>query len=204
RRTNGEEAGGGRGAEFRVVALEVRRLALDLAKATEEIGRTMDASRRSLLALQTTASEGTRHVDGAQGAISLGVSALDHAAAAASARRADDATLAEAGTELTILTSAIRERATGSAKGTGDLADRLAALDQSLTSADAAARDIEHALRAVATSTQRARETIDTMTTTVAAPAAPLVPTAKPATKVQRKKRARAARHVAPAVAAKP
>lgn len=151
----------GGGAEFRVVALEVRRLAVSLAKATEDISRTVDGARRSLQSLHAAASEGQRHVEAAQGAISLGVIALDHATTAASDRRGDDAALAEAGTELTILTSAIRERSAGAAKGTGDVADRLATLDQSLSAAEAAARAIEQALVNVQQSALRARETVN-------------------------------------------
>ena len=58
----------GGGAEFRVVALEVRRLAVSLAKATEDISRTVDGARRSLQSLHAAASEGQRHVEAAQGA----------------------------------------------------------------------------------------------------------------------------------------
>jgi hypothetical protein len=182
------------------VALEVRRLALDLTKATDEIGRAVDGARRSLQALHASAAEGGRHVEAAQSAVSLGVTALDHAAAAAAARRADDATLAESGTELTILTSAIRERAIGSAKGTGDLADRLATLDQSLSTAEGAAREIEQALTAATASVARANDVIGTMLTAAAAanPVAPLL-----APKKARKKRAKHVRQVAPAVGAK-
>lgn len=151
----------GGGSEFRVVSLEVRRLAVSLAKATEGISRTIDGARRSLHSLHTAASEGERHVEAAQGAMSLGVIALDHATAATSGRRGDDAELAEAGTELTILTSAIRERATGAAKGTGDVADRLATLDHSLGAAEAAARDLEQALVSVQASALRARDAVN-------------------------------------------
>jgi methyl-accepting chemotaxis protein len=151
----------GGGAEFRVVALEVRRLAVSLAKATEDICRTVDGARRSLQSLHAAASEGERHVEAAQAAMSLGVIALDHATAAASGRRGDDAALAEAGTELTILTSAIRERSAGAAKGTGDVADRLATLEQTLSAAEAAARDIEQALVNVQQSALRARESVN-------------------------------------------
>lgn len=151
----------GGGAEFRVVALEVRRLAVSLAKATEDISRTVDGARRSLQALHSAASEGERHVEAAQGAMSLGVIALDHATAVASGRRGDDAALAEAGTELTILTSAIRERSVGAAKATGDVADRLATLEQTLSAAEAAARDIEQALVDVQQSALRAHETVN-------------------------------------------
>ena len=160
---SGNAASEGRGAEFRVVALEVRRLALELGKATEDISRIVDAARRSLQAFSSSAQEGGRHIEAAQGAVSLGVTALEHATAAASARRADDDTLAEAGTELTILTSAIRERATGSAKGIGDLADRLATLDQSLSVAQSAAREMEQALAATSASAARASDVIATV-----------------------------------------
>ncbi|MEW5917672.1 MAG: hypothetical protein AB1762_14805, partial [Gemmatimonadota bacterium] len=139
----------GQGAEFRVVALEVRRLAMDLASATEEMVRTAEAARRALQTLHDNGSAGTRHVEAAQAAMTLGVAALEHATAATEARRIDDAGLAEAGTELTILTSAIRERAVGSAKGIGDLADRLSLLEQSLGGADLAGRQIDQALAAV-------------------------------------------------------
>ncbi len=155
----------GRGAEFRVVALEVRRLAAGLSKATEDIARRVETSRRSLQALRAGAADGDRHVQAAQGAVSLGSTALDHATAATTARRADDSALAEAGTELTILTSAIRERATGSAKGIGDLSDRLATLDQALAATETAGRDIEQALSVVETSVTHARETINAMLT---------------------------------------
>jgi hypothetical protein len=96
---------------------------------------------------------------------------LDKATAAASARRIDDGSLAEAGTELTILTSAIRERAVGSAKGVGDLADRLAALETSLGGADNTGRQIEQALATVEASVVRTRETVAAMM--MVAPVAP-------------------------------
>ena len=159
------EGGGGQGAEFRVVALEVRRMALDLAKGTEEITRTIDAARRSLLALHTAAGEGARRAQSVEAALSLGVTALDHATAATSARRVDDGSLAEAGAELTILTSAIRERATGASKGVGDIADRLMTLEHSLAAAEAAARDVEEAISVVEFSSMRAKETVTALST---------------------------------------
>lgn len=165
------EGGRGGGAEFRVVALEVRRLAVDLARITEDIARIVDHARRSLQAVHTAATEGQRRVESVQTALALGVTALDQAKAATSARRSDDASLAEAGAELTILTSAIRERALGAAKGSGDVADRLTLLEQSLAAADAAARDIEQALSVVEFSSMRAKETVAAFA--VAAPAAP-------------------------------
>jgi methyl-accepting chemotaxis protein len=180
----GIEASEGRGAEFRVVALEVRRLALDLGKATDDITRLVEGARRSLQAFNGAAVDGGRHIEAAQGAVSLGVSALDHATTAASARRLDDATLAEAGTELTILTSAIRERATGFAKGSGDIADRLLKLDQSLASAADAAREMELSLQTAMASVARSNEVIGTMVTSMAT-SEPVLP-AKPV----RKKRA--------------
>jgi len=168
----------GRGAEFRVVALEVRRLAQDLSKATEEIARRVETSRRSLHALHAGVAEGERHVVAAQGAISLGVTALDHATTATTTRRADDAALAESGTELTILTSGIRERATGTAKGIGDLNDRLTTLDQALAAMDTGGRDIEQALTVVEASVTHAREVVSAMLTssTTQPPATPLAP----------------------------
>jgi methyl-accepting chemotaxis protein len=191
----------GRGAEFRVVALEVRRLALELTKITEAIARRVEASRRSLQALHAGVTDGERHAEAAQGRVSLGSTALDHATAATTARRVDDSALAEAGTELTILTSAIRERATGSAKGIGDLSDRLATLDQALADTGAAGRDIEQALAVVDTSVAQARETLNAMLTVgpVQTPAANGLPPAAP-----RKKRGRRSRRVAatPAVGA--
>jgi methyl-accepting chemotaxis protein len=177
----------GHGAEFRVVALEVRRLAMELASATEEMGRTVDGARRSLLALHGAAAEGTRRIDAAQSAMALGVTALDHATTATSARRSDDAALAEAGTELTILTSAIRERATGSAKGTGDVADRLALLEQLLGGTDGTARQVEQSLAAVEASVVRARETVAAMM--MVAPVAP--PAGERPQRAPRKKRAK-------------
>ncbi len=161
----GSKTEGGQGAEFRVVALEVRRMALELAKNTDDITRTIDAARRSLLAVHTAAGEGGRRVESVQGAFSLGVAALEHAKVATSARHADDAALAEAGTELTILTSAIRERAAGASKGSGDIADRLTVLEHSLAAAEAAARDIEQALSVVEFSSMRAKETVNALAT---------------------------------------
>ncbi len=180
------------GSEFRVVALEVRRLAVSLAKATDDIGRTIEGARRSLQSLHAAASEGARHVEAAQGAMSLGAIALDRATAAASGRRGDDGALAEAATELTILTSAIRERATGSSKGAGDVADRLATLDHSLAAADRAARDIEQALLNVQSSALRARETVSGIVL--------VAPSASAGARAPRGKRARA-RGGAPQVA---
>ncbi|MGQ0643511.1 MAG: hypothetical protein ACT4P6_22420 [Gemmatimonadaceae bacterium] len=192
------EVGGGRGAEFRVVALEVRRMALDLTKSTEDVMRIVDGARRSLQAFNASAVDGGRHIEAAHGAVSLGVTALEHAAAAASARRADDATLAEAGTELTILTSAIRERATGSAKGIGDLADRLATLDQSLATAEGAAREMEQALAATAASVARANDVIGTMVTEGSAPVAGALPTSS-RTPRKKQRAAKNVRHIKPA-----
>ena len=165
------ETTGTDGAEFRVVALEVRRLAVDLAKATDDTVRTMDASRRALQALHTAAAQGERHVDAARAALSLGVAAMEQATAAVSARKADDSALAEAGTELTILTSAIRERVAGSAKGNGDVADRLAMLDRFLADANAATREFEQALALVEATTARARETVTAIADPAQAPA---------------------------------
>ncbi len=168
----GTKTEGGQGAEFRVVALEVRRMALELAKNTDDITRTIDIARRSLLAVHTAAGEGARRVDAVQGALSLGVAALDHAKVATSARRTDDAALAEAGAELTILTSAIRERAVGASKGSGDIADRLTILEHSLAAAEAAARDIEQALSVVEFSSMRAKETVNALATGASSPSA--------------------------------
>ncbi|MGH7694058.1 MAG: hypothetical protein ACRENH_03715, partial [Gemmatimonadaceae bacterium] len=159
----GTKTEGGQGAEFRVVALEVRRMALDLAKHTEDITRTVDAARSSLLALHAAAAESGRRADSVKAALSLGVTALEHATAATSARRADDAALAEAGAELTILTSAIRERAAGASKGSGEIADRLMLLEQSLAAAEETAREIEQALSVVEFSTMRAKETVNAL-----------------------------------------
>jgi methyl-accepting chemotaxis protein len=190
---NGESEG--RGAEFRVVALEVRRLALDLSKATDDMTRIVDTARRSLQAVNTSALDGGRHIEAAHGAVSLGVSALEQATLAASARRADDATLGEAGTELTILTSAIRERATGSAKGIGDIADRLTTLDQSLAAGDASAREIENALAAATASISRVNDVIGTMATTTSPQA---TGAALAATRTRHKKHGKNVRHAKP------
>jgi hypothetical protein len=177
------------------VALEVRRLALELSKATEDISRVVDTGRRAMQSVNTAALEGGRHIDSAHGAVSLGVTALEHATAAASARRADDATLAEAGTELTILTSAIRERATGSAKSIGDLANKLITLEHGLATGDSVARDIENAMTAAVASIARANEVLGTMVTTAAAqPALAVLHPTQP----RRKKRGKSVRHVKP------
>jgi hypothetical protein len=187
----------GRGAEFRVVALEVRRLAQDLSKATEEIARRVETSRRSLHALHAGVAEGERHVVAAQAAISLGVAALDHAATTTTARRADDSALTESGAELTILTSAIRERATGTAKGIGDLNDRLTTLDQALAATENGGRDIEQALSFVEASVTHAREVVSAMLTS--SPVQPSTTPLAPAPTPPREKRSRSHR-VIPAV----
>ena len=186
------EVGGGQGAEFRVVALEVRRMALDLAKNTEDITRTIDGARRSLVALHTAAGEGARRAESVEAGLSLGVTALEHATAATSARRVDDGALAEAGAELTILTSAIRERATGASKGAGDIADRLTTLEHSLAAAEAAAREVEEALSVVEFSSMRAKETVTALATGTAAPsAAPSAPTTSGSQRMNRRNRPR-------------
>ncbi len=187
---SGSKAEGGQGAEFRVVALEVRRMALELAKNTDEITRSIDAARRSLLAVHTAAGEGARRVESVQGALSLGVAALDHAKVATSARRADDAALAEAGAELTILTSAVRERASGASKGSGDIADRLTMLEHSLAAAEAAARDVEQALSVVEFSSMRAKETVNALAAGVPSTAT-IAPLSAGSARMNRRKRPR-------------
>lgn len=200
----GAKTEGGQGAEFRVVALEVRRMALDLAKSTEEITRTIDASRRSLLALHTAAGEGSRRAQSVEAALSLGVTALEHATAATSARRAEDGALAEAGAELTILTSAIRERATGASKGAGDIADRLLALEHSLAATETAARDIEQAISVVEFSSMRAKETVTAFATgTAAAPSATTAPSTGASQRMNRRNRPRGVPRPVPTIGVK-
>lgn len=189
---------GGQGAEFRVVALEVRRMALDLAKNTEDLTRTIDAARPSLLALHTAAGEGGRRVESVQAALSLAVTALEHATVATSARRADDAALAEAGAELTILTSAIRERAAGASKGNGDIADRLMLLEQSLATAEATAREIEQALSVVEFSSMRAKETVNALAGDSPAPTTPQ-PSSRASARMNRRKRPQGVERSTPA-----
>lgn len=187
---HGSRSEGGSGAEFRVVALEVRRLAVELAKATDDIGRTVDAARRSLLAAHAAAGESARRTDAVQSALALGVTALDRATTATSARRADDADLAEAGAELTILTSAIRERALGASKGSSELADRLSQLELSLGQAEAAARDIEQAFSVVEFSSMRAKETVGAMAASVSG-SQPVVSVGGGSARMNRRKRPR-------------
>lgn len=200
---SGIKTEGGQGAEFRVVALEVRRMALDLAKSTEEITRTIDAARRSLLALHTAAGEGSRRAQSVEAGLSLGVTALEHATAATSARRVDDGSLAEAGAELTILTSAIRERATAASKGAGDIADRLLTLEHSLAAAEAAARDIEEAISVVEFSSMRAKETVTALATGPAPAAVPNAPLAGASQRMNRRNRPRGVPRPIPTIGVK-
>jgi methyl-accepting chemotaxis protein len=152
-----------RGAEFRVVAFEVRRLAAELAAGTEEALKLLDGNRRALQGLQGAAEAGTRSVDAALAAATLGAAALEHATNAVATRRADDAALAEAGTELTILTSSIRERVIGAGKAAGDLQDRAATLDYSLGVTDQALRELERGWQTVNVSLQQMQEMLATM-----------------------------------------
>jgi hypothetical protein len=131
------------------------------------------------------------------------VTALDHATEATSSRRADDGALAEAGAELTILTSAIRERATGASKGAGDIADRLTTLEHSLAAAEAAARDIEQALSVVEFSSMRAKETVTALARGTAAPSAATSAPSTASPRMNRRNRPRGVPRPAPTIGVK-
>ncbi|MGQ0538487.1 MAG: hypothetical protein ACT4R6_06040 [Gemmatimonadaceae bacterium] len=138
--------GGGGGSEFRVVALEVRRLAMLLADTSDKLLRASDATLESLEVVRVATVEGHERVTAASEAVSLGMAAAEAAASVLAERRGDDAAILEAAAELAILTSAIRERVINSGKSSTELATKGIALSAALAECDAAAAELAQAV----------------------------------------------------------